>query len=270
MKKHILLACLSLITLKNTLVAQCTPQATINDDFESYTAGTTAGLPDCWSSIAPFGLLIGVRDTGGESNSGDKFINIYTFFTSNATVYIVSPELSTVDGNHFAEFYVRTAYSDVTIEYGTLSDNSDASTFIPAGSAGPGNGTYTQITTGAIPANPGHKYFAIKFVAPTAHSGIKLDDFSWTQLNNLSVGKGMINIESEISIYPNPSSNRVTLKLDQEGSYTLTDLTGKTVQQNVLDYSGETKIDLSELNNGTYMLTINAQDGAYSRRITKN
>lgn len=269
MKKHILLACLSLVTLNNILIAQCIPQATINDDFESYTAGTTAGLPDCWSSIAPLGLMIGLRDTGGESNSGDKFINIYTFFTANATIYIVSPELSTIDGSHFAEFYVRTAYSDVTIEYGTLSDNSDASTFIPAGSAGPGNGTYTQITTGAIPANPGHKYFAIKFVAPTTHSGIKLDDFSWGNLG-LSVAKEEMKSEPEITIYPNPSSYLTTLRLNREGSYVLTDLTGKTVQQNILDYSGETKIDISGLNNGTYILKINTKDGVYSRKVTKN
>lgn len=269
MKKHILFVCLSLTTLNNTIIAQCNPRATIDDDFESYTAGSTAGMPTCWSSVAPLGLMIGVRNTSGESNSGDKFINIYTFFTSNATVYIVSPELSTIDGSHFAEFYVRTAYTDVTVEYGTLSDNSSGSSFISAGTATLGNNVYTQITTGTIVANPGHKYFAIKFVAPTAHTGIKIDDFSWKS-DNLSIGNEGISNKPEISIYPNPSNHFTTIRLNQEGNYTLTDLTGKTIQQDVLDYSGETKIDVSELKNGTYIIKIETKDGIYSRKIIKN
>lgn len=268
MKKHILFACLSLVTINKTLVAQCNPQTTINDDFESYTASSSAGLPTCWSSVAPLGVMIGTRNTSGESNSGDKFINIYTFFSSNATVYIVSPELSTIDGSHFAEFYMRTAYPDVTVEYGTLSDNSSGSSFISAGTATFGNNVYSKITTGAIPANSGHKYFAIKFTAPTSHTGIKIDDFSWKS-DNLSIGEGISN-EPEISIYPNPSNHFTTIKINQEGEYTLTDLTGKTIQQDVLDYSGETKLDVSELKNGTYILNINTKDSNYSRKVIKN
>jgi hypothetical protein len=271
MKKYILFACFGLLTLNNTLIAQCNPQTIISDDFESYTAGSTAGLPTCWKSIAPLGVMIGVRDTGGESNSGAKFLNIYTFFSANATVYIVSPELSTIDGNHFAEFYLRTAYSDVTIEYGTLSDNTDASTFISAGTASPGNNVYTLIITGPIAANPGHKYFAIKFVAPTMHSGIKIDDFSWEQHSSSNVSVNTLSkSEPELMVYPNPSSSFTTLKLNEEGSYTLMDLTGKIMQQNVIDYSGETKIDLSELSNGTYLLTVHTKDGIYSRKVTKH
>lgn len=269
MKKQILFACLSLVILNNITIAQCTPQTTINDDFESYTAGSTAGLPTCWSSIAPTLVMIGTRNTSGESNSGDKFINIYTFLSSNATVYIVSPELSTIDGNHFAEFYMRTAYPDVTVEYGTLSDNSSSSSFISAGTATFGNNVYSQITTVPIPVNSGHKYFAIKFVAPTSHTGIKIDDFSWKS-DNLSIGNGGINSEPEISIYPNPSNHFTTIRVNQEGNYILTDLAGKTIQQDVLDYSGETKLDVSQLKNGTYIIKISTKDGTYSRKIIKN
>lgn len=151
MKKTLLLFVLGTTLYSATLTAQCTANATIDDDFESYTAGSSAGLPDCWSKIGT-GPMIGLRNTSGESNSGTNFINIYTFFTSNANVYIISPELSTIDGNHFAEFYVRTAYLDVTLEYGTMSDNSNASTFVSAGTGTLGNDVYTKITTANIAA----------------------------------------------------------------------------------------------------------------------
>lgn len=163
---------------------QCVPQATINDDFESYTAGSSAGLPTCWKSIAPALVMMGVRSDAADANSGVQFVNIYTFFSSNAVVYLISPELSSIDGNHFAEFYVKTAYPDVTVEYGSMSSNTDAATFVSAGTGTIGNNVHTLITTSAIPATAGHKYFAIKFTAPTAHSGIKIDDFSWDQISS--------------------------------------------------------------------------------------
>lgn len=268
MRKKLLLFGLGTALFSTTLTAQCTANATIDDDFESYTASSSAGLPDCWSKIAT-GPMIGLRNTAGESNSGTNFINIYTFFTPNANVYIISPELSTIDGNHFAEFYVRTAYSDVTLEYGTMSDNSDASTFVSAGTGTLGSDVYTKITTANIATISGHKYFAIKFVAPTMHSGIKIDDFFWGQgESNLSIEQTN---EPEISIFPNPTADFAMVQSTAEGIYILTDLAGKVVDQDEVSKSGTTKIDLASINAGTYLylLTIQTKEGNYSRRIVK-
>lgn len=172
----------TLLLTANCLIAygQCNPQTTFSDDFESYTAGSTAGLPTCWQSQGTFGQMIGTRNNAGAAHSGANYISIYTFFTANATTYIISPELSTIDGNHFAEFYVNVEFGDVVLEYGTMSDPANTTTtFSTVSNASLVVNTYTKITTAAIPQSGGHKYFAIKFTSPTMHTAIKIDDFSW-------------------------------------------------------------------------------------------
>ncbi len=168
MIKYITISALFILTFHN-IKAQCTPQVTISDDFESYAAGTGEPLPDCWSTVGDQGLVIGNRNTAGEANSGTNYISIYTFFISNSETYIISPELSTIDGNHYAEFYIKSSDANSTLEYGTMSDPNDASTFVSASSSEALSNVYQLVTTGVIPASIGHNYFAISELCRSAY-----------------------------------------------------------------------------------------------------
>lgn len=162
--------------------AQCLPQATIFDDFESYSAGSGQPLPTCWSSIDdPF--AIGLRDDPSEAYSGNNNIYTYTFFSSNDVTYIISPELSTIDGNHFASFYAKSTETNATIEYGTMSDASDKTTFVPFGSPISLTNSYQSYVNPNITPNAGHKYFVFKLVSPSMHTSTRIDDFSWSAAN---------------------------------------------------------------------------------------
>lgn len=246
---------ITIISICLGIKAQCTTQSTISDGFESYSAGTGAGLPDCWETTGSFGLIKGVRDNAGESYSGNNYISIYTFFTANATTYIVTPELSTIDGNHYAEFYVNPSNQDITLEYGTMSDPTDESTFIGVSSPALVHASYSQIETQNIPQNSGHKYFAMKFVAPTTHSTIKIDDFSWKEsVSTASVeDKGFLN---DLLISPNPANTDV-VKISFHSDISNYDMSiSNAVGQIVFKGKGVEKIDVSSWKKGVYFIQL--------------
>ena len=79
--------------------------------------------------------------------------------------------------------------------------------------------------------------------------------------------QGIINITSvreqikdvEISIYPNPTSDYVTVKFDNAGLWQLHTVDGKLVSSGQLS-TGSTNIDMRAVALSTYMLTIVGED----------
>lgn len=59
-----------------------------------------------------------------------------------------------------------------------------------------------------------------------------------------------------LSIYPNPASSSVTIVLDEKGSYSLSDVTGKAMKKGILSGEGITTIDVSQLNAGVYFIEL--------------
>ncbi|MBQ9546644.1 MAG: T9SS type A sorting domain-containing protein [Bacteroidales bacterium] len=70
---------------------------------------------------------------------------------------------------------------------------------------------------------------------------------------------------ANISIYPNPAHNMIRVNGASINSLEVMDLTGRKVLRN----EGVNTIDLSGLNNGVYMLRINANEGVAVRKIVK-
>lgn len=68
-------------------------------------------------------------------------------------------------------------------------------------------------------------------------------------------------------IYPNPFSSVIHLPLIPESSFTIHSLEGKLLRSNLLD---QQLIDLSELRNGIYILTLSTPAGNYQQRLIKN
>jgi hypothetical protein len=79
--------------------------------------------------------------------------------------------------------------------------------------------------------------------------------------------QGIINITSvreqikdlEISIYPNPTSDHITVKFDEAGLWQLHTVDGKLVSSGQLS-TGSTNIDMRAIALSTYMLTIVGDD----------
>lgn len=73
-----------------------------------------------------------------------------------------------------------------------------------------------------------------------------------------------------VSVYPNPSSGIVNVKLSGlNGSATLTvlDIKGSVVYQTVVNQTTE-QIDLSKVDNGIYFIQLNSEEGMLTKKIT--
>jgi hypothetical protein len=78
---------------------------------------------------------------------------------------------------------------------------------------------------------------------------------------------------TEASFYPNPTSGTLTISLPQAQAsvaqkITITDLTGRVVRTQTLPTTGE--VDMSELQAGTYLVTVGSGAEQITRKVVKN
>lgn len=88
----------------------------------------------------------------------------------------------------------------------------------------------------------------------------------------LNVGVFENDFESRISIYPNPTNGVINLELEgalNVQEITISDLQGKVVYQEINSSGITTRIDLSDMDNGIYLLQIRSKDGLKSHKIIK-
>src|SRR5690554_272773 len=239
-------------TFMNVANAQCTAVQTFSEDFETFTT-----FPDnCWVSNKAIPQI----DLDVDATTGNHSIMFYSFFSASEPIYLVSPELSTIDGNHSLEFEVLSVNATTTtIEVGTMTDNTDFSTFSAVGSAiSPTVGIHQSTN---IPANAGHKYIAIKFIPDDIHQAMFLDNIKWD--SSLSTPKFNTN---KVTIYPNPSTS--IFYLDTEIDVKSIEVYN-TLGQRMLT-TNQKQINLENAANGVYVANVTAADGAQaSYKIVK-
>jgi hypothetical protein len=81
--------------------------------------------------------------------------------------------------------------------------------------------------------------------------------------SNLAINS---NDSPSLSIYPNPAKNVVTILTDCKGILSLTDVSGRIVKQANITIN-ETKLDVSELPAGCYIISIQAEDGVVTSKL---
>ena len=69
--------------------------------------------------------------------------------------------------------------------------------------------------------------------------------------NNLDVENFGLN--SKIMVYPNPTSDYIRINIDENGSFLITDVLGKTVLE-ITDYEKNANVDVSKLEKGVYLI----------------
>ncbi|NQY04659.1 MAG: T9SS type A sorting domain-containing protein [Flavobacteriaceae bacterium] len=249
----------------SSVYAQCdNGEDLIDEDFESYTAGST--IPTCWTNLDAGGMISGIRNTADNANSGTQYILHYTFFSSN-TSYIIVPKLNTIDGGHEADFFIKTANINGTFEIGTMSNASDSSTFTRIGATNrPLTETYQQVNSGAI-ADNGDEYFAIKFMTPDLHTAFYIDDFKWQESIPLSIDD---NTTSIFEFYPNPAKDKIVhlsfLNAWKEKEIEIYNLNGQRVFNKKTANSEET-LDLNNLSNGLYLLKVIQNNSVTNKKL---
>jgi hypothetical protein len=74
--------------------------------------------------------------------------------------------------------------------------------------------------------------------------------------------------ETSVQLYPNPSSDVATISIQPAtyGTYTITDLSGRKVASGIIAGS-ETRLDLTTLSNGMYIVAIETANTQTSRKL---
>jgi len=88
-------------------------------------------------------------------------------------------------------------------------------------------------------------------------------------ISNQNVGINEVNLSNQITVYPNPVSNVLTIKsaVDLSGlQLQLLDITGKVIAK----YHNQTEIDLTNIANGIYMLNIQTNHGNVVKQVVIN
>lgn len=114
-----------------------------------------------------------------------------------------------------------------------------------------------------LPTTLGNSYIAFRYQTIVNWFDVSIDDIAISQ--PLSVDDLLL--ETEIEIYPNPSSEWVNVKLEegiQLSALRITDINGKEIQSyNPLDR----RLDISELSSGHYLLQLVSEDHSVVKKL---
>lgn len=260
MKKTLL--SIGLFCLSFASNAQCTAVAALNETFETFTHN--APMPqNCWTASEAGPRLLSI------TANANTAIQLYVFTTPTVPFYLVSPELSTIDGQHKLSYSIGTpsAPGVLRIQVGTLSSPTDFTGFTPVGNPVVVNAASTQSDI-IIPASTTQKHIAFRILSVGApHIATTIDNIVYEP--NLGISEENLNT---FKVYPNPSVNKVvTISNENQfsennNSVSIYNLTGAKVFETKLEESTKT-LNLAELASGVYVLKINSGDTVTTKKL---
>jgi len=235
---------------------ECSAVETLDENFNSFEQGFDINQ-NCWS-----GGGTGLVYIDGNDESTENAATFYAMNTPNFTGYLVSPELSTIDGNHELSFDATlippTAAGSVTLQLGTLTSAGDFETFVAFGDEIIFTEETASITGIVFPASDAHRYIAFKVTGTGIHDAASIDNIVW---KSATVGIGEFENNKSFSIFPNPSANKnVTValnNLNEKANVSVYSITGAKVFEAAIT-SNTQELNLSALNSGMYIVRVEA------------
>lgn len=137
----------------------------------------------------------------------------------------------------------------VNVATGDLHLNASQATVVDQGTDLSGT-VANDIDQNARPAGTGYDFGAHEYAAATGLAGLN---------------------QAQISIYPQPAADFVTLDIPATGvesDFLLRDITGRTVLQGALS-TGTNRLDLSQLPHGMYLLSVQFEGEVFNRPLLK-
>lgn len=233
------------VTINIPTANPCTAVQTFLETFETFTA-----FPEnCWTANYPNYPTV---DLNGTTN---KAIQLYSGNQPN-DIILVSPEVSTIDGQHQLVFdIVSTNGAGTTVQIGTMTDNTDFSTFAVVGA--PFTPSVGSHSTQAIPANAGHKYVAIRFIHGGGHGKVLVvDNVEWKQV---TASNDKFDAD-KVKIYPNPTTGMFFIDTDIDvKSIEIYNTSGQRILK-----TNQKNINLENASNGLYIVNVYATDGTHA------
>jgi Secretion system C-terminal sorting domain len=227
-------------------VVECAAVETFTEDFADFTT-TTAFPSSCWNTIAgtpPNGPMIYVAAAGG--------VTYYAGSNNTTPAYLITPEVSTIDGAHKLDFTATLSgpSTTVTLQLGYITNVADATTFVAVGDViaiTAANSTFSNIV---FPAITGNAHLAFRFTSVAPHQAVVVDNVSW-----LPVAAGTNGfIKNGFTLYPNPANGNVNIATNgNSGVVSIYSTTGNKVFETTVN-SNSQNINVSALSAGLYIV----------------
>ena len=225
-----------------------------NETFESFTTGNAATWPqNNWSKVAS-----GSGPWVYADGTTDKYVQYYSFFTSNTAGYLISPQIVAPDGTQTLTYTIaKTSGSggNGTIEVGLVTNTTDMTTFTAISPLYTlevvGDNTYT-IT---VPASS-QQYIAFKIIGFAQHTALQVDDVILT--------------ESTLNVVNTSAKNGVQFALTDDQSALQFITTKELSKVQVYATTGQkvaegtvrnNQFNVSTLKSGMYLILIETKNG---------
>lgn len=92
-------------------------------------------------------------------------------------------------------------------------------------------------------------------------------DYVRVYQNNINIGENTL--ASRVAVYPNPTTDFVCINAEEPGTFTVYDMLGKKLLEQIITQSGEVKVDLSALAAASYVWQFEAAGKTASGRIQR-
>lgn len=236
--------------------AECAAVATFTEDFASFTT-STAFPYNCWSANAgapPSGPMIYVAAEGS--------VTYYAGSNNTTPAYLISPEVSTIDGAHQLSFDATIQGAAATLQLGYITG--ETGTFTAVGdpiSITAANSTFSNIVFPAITENA---HIAFSFTSAAPHQAVVIDNVSWTPVTNSYDNFS----KKAFTLYPNPASGSVNLvnNANAEGTVNIYTLAGAKVYSANIG-TGNQNLNLSALQAGMYLVQVQSGNAVSTQKL---
>jgi len=255
-------------TLMLTAVAAHAQVATINENFNNFTAGNTTFPQGGWSAViaAPTATpppvsprMLVVFDANDNTN---KVIQSYAGNNGASPSYLISPQIIAPAGDKTLSFQatlVAPSPGPGSIQIGLASNPADMATFVPVGNA------ITISTIGAVqnisvpvPASAS-QYLVFRFTPTTTHVAVQIDNVVYNTASNLAVSDNVKSKEEiQFAINAENTALEFIAKKDPKNIQVYA-AGGQKVAEGKL--SGRS-FDISALHTGVYYILIENAEGS--------
>ncbi|MDV7187670.1 T9SS type A sorting domain-containing protein [Lutibacter sp. TH_r2] len=262
-----------------------TPPTVNNGDILSYTASVTPITGDYTPTNNTFTfdqITIGSYDPNDitflegpliTETQADDFLSVIIRFQNTGTASAIN---ITVE-NTLDAFLDWSTFQPIAAShnYNTVINNVNEIDFVF-------NGINLADSTTDEPGSHGWIYYRVKpkstFVAGDIISNIAHIYFDYnlpiitntatTQINTTLSSNEFSKNNLKYHIFPNPVKEKLTVKINNEGSFILSNLQGQTVKTGELQ-NGNNVLNISYLNSGIYFIAIKTSEGILTKKIVK-
>ncbi|SMP23303.1 T9SS-dependent choice-of-anchor J family protein [Chryseobacterium profundimaris] len=183
-------------TLLFTAMTAQAQVATLNENFDGFTAGNTTFPQSGWSAITasptPAFPPVSPRMIVAQDNDNptNKFVQSYAGNNGAEPSYLISPQIAAPAGDKTLSFQttlVSPSPGPGTIQIGLVSNPADMSTFVAVGNPVTVGtiGTIQNISV-PIPASSS-QYIVFRFTPSATHVAIQIDNVMYNTASNLAV-----------------------------------------------------------------------------------